>query len=78
MVIQASIHAELFLRPKIIHTEPFVNTVISHFYFYVLLDKKKTELEIMTTKIVDEIIDTKLLNKLLSDATNGNLQLDYP
>lgn len=40
--------------------------------------KQKTELEIMTTKIVDEIIDTKLLNKLLSDATNGNLQLDYP
>jgi len=69
-----------FLRPKIIHTEPFVNTVIPHFYFYfyVLLDKKQTELKIMTTKIVDEIIDTNLLNKLLSNATNGNLQLDYP
>jgi hypothetical protein len=48
MVIQASICAELFVRPKIIHTEPFVNIFFS-------LDEKQTELKIITTKIMDEI-----------------------
>jgi hypothetical protein len=47
-VIQASIRAELFVRPKIIHTEPFVNIFFS-------LDEKQTELKIITTKTVDEI-----------------------